>query len=202
MVRANFSKEYWAIRKRIQRLPRLFEKTADTITRKDADGFVDTYKEGIRKNNFGLVPLKKESEAQKRQKGYSKPGTPLYGAGDSVKNSYINALRIRKIKKGYRVFISKAKHHSANLPLNVLFEIHEKGALIRMMPKTKGFFRKLGVFFGVIERKVTIIRIPPRPTRKKAFKRFLTKRLREEKAEEVRKAIINYLKFGDVKGLK
>lgn len=182
MVTAKFSNNYWAVIKRLQRLPKFTGDMADTITKKDAEGLVEEYQKGIRDNDFNLVPLKPATVKTKKRKGYSKPYFPLYGAGDSLKNSLINAFRIRKIKKGYRVFISWAKHHDSNLSLKALSNIHENGALIK--------------------KKTTIIRIPPRPTRAKAFKRFLAKRLREENVKKARQAIINYLRTGNMKGLK
>lgn len=188
MVKVKFSQNYWAAIKRIQRLPKLqWTKTAiDTITKKDAEGFIEEYKKGIREDSFRLTPLAPSTVRQKISKGQAQPTTPLYGAGESEKNSLINALRIRKIKKGYRVFVSRAKHHKSNLPLNVLFSIHSNGALIRRVTK-KG--------------RPYIIRIPPRPTRKKAFKRYIAKRLRGENVQKVREAMIKYLKTGTIRDI-
>ena len=199
MVKAKFSSNYWAVVKRLQRLPKFTREMADTITKKDAEGLVEEYKKGIRENNFGLVPLSSITVKIKREKGYSRPYSPLYGAGDSKTNSLINSLRIRKIKKGYRVFISSAKHHDSNLSLKALFNIHEHGALIKVTERMRSFLHYLGIH---LKKTTKIVRIPPRPTRAKAFKRFIAKRLREENVKKAQQGIINYLRTGNIKGLR
>lgn len=178
-VKAKFSNEYWAKIKRIQRLPKFMKESALTITRKEAEKIIEEYKTGIRKNSFGLIRLKKATIKQKKKKGYDKPTTPLYGAGDNEKKSLINAFKIRKIKKGYKLFLSWAKHHEGDLTLDYLFKIHAAGCLI------KG-----------------VIRIQPRPTFLKAFNRALKSKLTKETNEEVRAAIKHFIRTGNPKGFR
>jgi hypothetical protein len=198
-VKAKFSSNYYAVAKRLQRLPKFVGEMADTITKKDAEGLIEEYQKGIREKTFHLTALSSITVKIKKDKGYSKPYTPLYGAGDDKKNSLLNALRIRKIRKGYRVFVSWAKHHKSGLTLKQLSAIHEEGALIAVTPKMRAFLHYIGIH---LKKDTTIIRIPPRPVRKKAFKRFLAKKLREENIKKARQGIINYLRTGNTKGLK
>jgi hypothetical protein len=185
MVKAKFSSKYFAMIKRLQRLPKFVGDMAETVTRKDAEGLVEEYKKGIRDNTFNLEPLKPNTIKAKKRQGYSRPYTPLYGKGNNVKNSLINIFKIKKIPKGYKVYMSRAKHHKAGISLRWLFRIHEEGAIIK-----NGFGK--GIY----------IRIPPRPTRKKAFDRFLAKRQRGGIIKKVIKGIMNFIKTGSTKGMK
>jgi hypothetical protein len=117
-------------------------------------------------------------------KGYQKPRSPLYGAGDSKKNTYINALGLRRMKRGWRVYVRWAKHHESDLSLRDLFYIHENGAVI--MQNRGG--------------NAVAIRIPPRPAFFKAYRRWLRKRSQKEDIREVKKAIRQLLKTGSDKG--
>jgi len=177
MIEAKFSTNYGAVKARIRRLPKLVEQSADTFSKKDAVGLIETFRQGISDGSFGLEPLKPATVAQKQREGKRKPGTPLFGEGDSEDNSYINTFAIRRLKKGYRVFPRWAKHHKSGLTLRELFDIHEHGALIRM-------------------RDGTIIRIPPRPAFAKAFRRHLNKRKQQENVKSVQDAIDNLIKTG------
>lgn len=189
-----FSQKYKNVKRRLKKLPKLFETTADSILKKDTIGFLNEFKEGLRNDNFGLRRLNRISKIEKEKKGYSKVSTPLYGAGDSTKNSYINAFRLKKIKKGYRVYLSNAKHHEANLSLKVLFRIHEEGCLIKVTPRMRKFLHYLGIH---LKETTTIIRIPPRPTRIKTFKRWLEKRLINEDVKKTKRIIAEYINTGN-----
>lgn len=183
MVALNFSPNYEAVKKRIQRLPKLVDDAADTITKKDAVAIIATFQDGIRDGTFNLTPLKPATIDQKRRQGKPQPETPLYGDGDGSDTSYINMFKIRRIKKGYRIYARWARHHDAGIPLRTLFEIHERGALIK---KTDG----------------TIIRIPPRPAFQRAFNRHLVSRIAEENVQKVRDAIGRLLREGDEASFK
>lgn len=172
-IKAKFSTSYAAKMARIKRLPRLVKESADTILKKDANGIIKEFRKGIKNNSFSLEALKEKTIEGKKRKGYSKPTVPLYGKGEGDGNSLINALAIRKLKNGYRIYKRKAKHHTANLSLESLLSIHENGALIRQ--------RRGG--------KTVLIRIPPRPVVDKAIQRYLRKKTREENTKQVRKAI-------------
>lgn len=177
MISAKFSTSYEAMKKRVQRLPKLIEDSADTFSKKDAVKLIEIFQEGIRDNSFGLEPLKDKTIQRKIREGKSKPTFPLYGDGDDENESYINMFRIRKIKKGYRVYARWAKHHEAPLQLRWLLDVHENGALIR---HPNG----------------AIIRIKPRPAFKKAYDRLLIEKLNKENADKVQKAMISLLKYG------
>jgi len=170
MVGVKFSPNYEAVKKRIQRLPKLVNEAADTFSKKDAVFLIETFQKGLSDGSFPLQVLKPDTEKQKAARGYSKPQNPLYGAGASEDKSYYNLFRIRKIKNGYRVYARWAKHHDSALPLRVLFGIHENGALIK---QPNG----------------AIIRIPPRPAFRLAYQRYLKKRVRQENVRKVQDAI-------------
>lgn len=174
------------MRYRMRTLPKLAEQSASAVLKKDAVGLIETFQDGIRKNNFGLAKLSAQTIERKMGKGYTRPRSPLYGAGDSRKNSYINALGLRRMKNGWKVFVRWAKHHESSLSLRDLFYIHENGAVI--MQNRGG--------------NAVAIRIPPRPAFFKAYRRWLRKRSRKEDIREVKKAIGQLLRTGTDKGFR
>ena len=176
MIKIKFSDTYNAKIKRIRRLPQLVKEAADASTQRDVNGIINDFQNGIRKDNFDLRDLKYSTIKSKQGKGYSKPGTPLYGLGDSGKNTYINMFIIKKLKNGYRIVARWANHHEAGIPLRTLFFIHENGAIINTGK--------------------TLIRIPPRPAFRKAFQRYLRRRLKGETSKDVRAAMGETIKTG------
>lgn len=176
LFKFEFSDHYEAKRSRIRRLPRMVVPIADTHAKNRAVNLIETFRKGIRSDTFGLRRLKPETIKRKSRRGLSKPTTPLYALGDQEKRSYINMMRIRKLKgRGYRVAQSHAKHHESELQLRHLFVVHEYGTVIRM-------------------RGGTIIRIPARPAFANAFRSMmLWLRNFEPPASEVRRAIVRYI---------
>lgn len=192
-VKAKFSKNYEAVKKRIQRLPKIIGNVAEGRIKKDLNNVIEEYRLGLKRNNFGLQQLNDFTVGKKSEAGYTKPRSPLYGAGESQRNSLYNALAIRKIKKGWRLYKRRAKHHSADLPLNVLLSIHENGAIIQVTEKMRKFLH----WYGLHLRNDTLyIRIPPRPIVDKAIQRMLRKKMRKEQVGKVKKAMIQLIKTG------
>ena len=177
MVKVKYSTNFDAVRMRIKRLPELAEEMALATVKKDAVSFIKLFKQGIRDKKFNLIALRPETIRRKMRQGLSQPSSPLYGSGDDEKNSYINTLRLRRLRKGWKVYRSNAKHHDADITLKHLMAIHEAGALIK--------------------RGDAIIRIPPRPTFKKAFNWMLKEKSRQENVAEAKRAINIYIKTGD-----
>lgn len=187
MVTAKFSTTYDAKRMRVARLPKLVERVAKSGTKKQAIALIEAFQSGIRTNSFKLVPLKPETVEKKAKQGMSKPRVPLYGRGDEVeKKSYINMLRIRKLKKGWKVYASWAKHHTSNLQLRALLQVHEEGCIIKQMRGNT----------------MVLIRIPPRPALAKALRRVLKGKIHEENVLEVRRAIRLLIKTGSTSGFR
>lgn len=187
MVEAKFSASYDAKRMRVARLPKLVERAVRSGTKKSAIAVIEAFQDGIRTNSFKLVPLKPATVDKKRAQGMSRPKAPLYGRGDEVeKKSYINMLRIRKLKNGWKVFASWAKHHSADIQLRSLLQIHEEGAIIKQRRGNN----------------VVLIRIPPRPALAKALRRVLKGKIQQENTLEVRRAMRLLLKTGSTKGFR
>lgn len=177
MIDVKFSTKYHAVKARIRRLPKLVEGSADTFTKKDAVALIDTFREGIKDDSFGLARLQGTTIARKIREGKEKPRNPLLGEGDRKDTSYINLFKIRKIKNGYRIYPRWAKHYGSGLELRHLFAIHEMGALIR---KPNG----------------VIIRIPPRPAFAKAFRRHINRRRKSENVKDVKEAMTSLIKTG------
>lgn len=181
-----FSNNYWAKRKRIQRLPKLYENYAEGVIKKDMIGIMDAFHDGISDDAFGLDALAGSTVKQKIRMGYEKPGTPLYGKGDrEPKKSYANMWRIRKVAEGWKLFASWAKHHKSKLTLRHLLAIHEKGITITLPNGT-------------------LIRIPPRPAFLYAQRKFASDKLKnkKERAREVKKAIKKFIMDADDKIFK
>jgi hypothetical protein len=155
----------------------MMENTLLSATKRNAMGMVFNFQNGIRMNNFGLEKLKDGTIQRKSSQGMERPQVPLFGAGDDRKDdSYINGLRLRKLKNGYKVFFSKKKHWSGTITLDVLHRIHEDGA--------------------VFKRGETVIIIPPRPAFRKAFIRTLKQLKAQETASEVKKVYADYIRSG------
>jgi len=178
-VKVKYSKNLKAVYARLKRLPRLVNNAMDASIKRDVSNVIKEFQKGIKRNNFNLEPLKQSTIKSKRSKGYPKPKTPLYGMGESQKNSLINALAIRKIKNGYRLYRRRARHWKADLPLNVLLAIHEQGAIIK-----NGFGKGI------------LIRIPPRPVVDKAIVRALKKKKPGEPNRGIRRAINQLINQG------
>lgn len=175
-----YSENYRAIKSRIRRLPKLVENMLISQTKKDAEGVRADFQEGIRKNNFRLEKLKPETIKRKRSQGMGKPATPLFGLGDGSDRSLINALDLKKGKKGWILKASKRLHHSRKIKLDYLLAIHEGGAT---------FVHPNGA----------LIRIPPRPVLMKAYQRYLRRKKKGEPAKEVKKAMLDYIRKGRIK---
>ncbi len=176
LFKFEFSDHYEAKRSRIRRLPTMVAGIADTHAKNRAVNLIETFRKGIRSDTFGLRRLKPETVKRKSRRGLSKPTTPLYALGDQEKKSYLNMMRVRRLKgRGYRVSPSWAKHHESELQLRHLFVVHEYGTVIRM-------------------RGGKIIRIPPRAAFTKAFQSMMLQlRNFEPPASEVKRAIVRYI---------
>jgi len=196
MAEVKYSLEYRAVEKRLQNLPKLMPGFLEAHAMKYAVRFIKIWKDGIKKNNLSLIPLKDSTVKAKRNmsflkgrgKGkakseiaYKQPETPLYGAGlDIDQKTYINMLRIFKRSKMYKVMPSWAKHHKSDMKLKDLFDVHEKGRTI-------------------IKENGTAIRIPPRPAFFLAYRRFLNERAQQDPAKKFKAEITKWIKTGQSK---
>jgi len=179
---AKFSTNYWAKMKRIQRLPKLGNDIMFGVTKKDALGVIKEFHDGIKRNSLGLDPLQQSTVNKKASAGNKRPENPLYAYGDEeTLKSYVNMMRIRKLKNGWKVAPSWAKHHTRGsnqkqLELRHLFQIHEYGCTI-----DRGNF---------------LIQIPPRPAFLFAYRKWMSKRRKNENTIEVKKAMTEYINKG------
>ena len=160
---------------RMRELPEVWWNFMMSETKRQACRMVVNFQEGIKKNNFQLERLKSATIDKKYDKAYPAPNRPLYGLGETDV-AFLNMLRIRKLKYGWKVAPSWAKHRESNLPLRALLEIHEYG---------KSFVNAGG----------TVTRIPPRPAFRKAYERTL-KQQREVSGPEVRKKLNEFIRTG------
>ncbi len=182
MIEFKFSQTYDAKIKRLKRLPRLVELAALSGTKQDAILLIEAFQDGIRNNSFGLIPLQPATIARKARQGLPRPRNPLYGRGDEVdRKSYLNMLRLRKLKNGWKVFPSWGKHHTSELSLRSLLQVHERGTIIKQVRGNK----------------TVLIRIPPRPALRKAHERFLRRRRKRELAQDMKRAISAFIKTGN-----
>ena len=197
-VSFHFSIKYNAVRSRVARLPKLVEAAASAQVKRDGLRLIEFFQTGIREGTFDLVPLEDSTIVGKRLQGYTKPETPLYGAGDDEEMSYINMLRIKKVGTRRRlVFASTDKHHKSRLNLRSLLEVHEQGMVISQTRTNESTGKSTEV----------LIRIPPRPAFSLAFKQVLRARLKDPREitvkvrEAVRHKILtgSDLKFNDLK---
>lgn len=170
--------------KRINRIPELGVGLVNAFLRRNALSLIKNFKTGIRDMTFHLEKLKDGTIARKRALGYSEPEVPLYGRGDEVKSkSYINMLRVRKIKAGYVVRPSIARHWKASLTLRHLYAIHEYGKFIRA-------------------RNNRIFQIPARPALTFAYEKTLRDMSKRDDAQMVKRAITQFINTGQATTLR
>lgn len=175
MMKIKFTSEFYKKQRRIENLPKFYVNMMMGKTKKDAIEFIKLFQQGIKYNELGLIKLKDGTIKQKKNMNYKKPETPLYGAGLDIDNkTYINMLRVKKLKNGWKVYPSWGKHHKSKLPLRALLEIHENGKIINT--------------------KNGIIKIPARPVFKKTKQRYLSAIAKYSKRPDIKKAIKEYIK--------
>lgn len=190
-----FNSSYFVKASRIARLPKITKKIADAATLRDAEGTIKEYKDGLRRDNFALKSLSDFTKKTRKEKGYAE-GPPLVAGGENKENSLINAWEIKKLTNGYEIVLREDMHHEADLPLNILFQIHEKGIRIKVTEKMRNYLMFKGLF---LKKSTEYILIPPRPTQQKAIAAWLAKR---DKAGILSKAIDIikvFLKTGTIK---
>lgn len=186
-IKVKFSNTYNAKRKRIKRLPKLYNKSISGAAKKSLIGMNKIFHDGIRDNELGLIALSSNTVESKRRKGNLNPSSPLYGMGDAVgKNSYSNMLILTKRKNGWKLSPSRRKHHSGKVTLKELFQIHEHGGIVKKQSK-KG--------------DMTLIRIPPRPAFLLSYRKWLQEKKENEKetAKEVLDAMEEFINKGNKK---
>lgn len=167
--------------KRIERLPKYYGNMMMGAIKSNMLGMIETFHDGIKSNDFGLVELKPKTIDRKTKQGFELPMVPLYGKGDDRKrDSYVNMLRITKVINGWKLYISTAMHWSQKIALYDLFIIHEYGCQI--------------------QRGETTIRIPPRPAFKLAYQKWMSKRGKDkrETSRNVKEAIRAYIETADM----
>lgn len=178
-VTVKYSNAYKDKLKRMKHLPKLSGHVISAGTMRTAMLIIKYFQQGIRTSSFNLQALKEMTIEGKKSAGFDKPETPLFGKGDRrKKDTYINCLRIKKLKNEVIIYVSKAKHWSGGITLYDLFIVHEFGALIK--------------------RGDTIIRIPKRPALFLAYKKYLGGRRadKRETSKQVRRVMIDYIHGG------
>lgn len=169
------------------------DETLDTYAKRDCTRVIEEYQKGIKRDLFPVERLNEQTIRIKADKGYSQPDTPLYGSGEEEKDSLYNALAIRKIKNGYRLYVRRAKHHESNLQLRDLLNIHQRGALIMVTDKMRAYLHWIGIH---LRADTMLIRIPPRPVLDMAIVKALEMRRREDPTKKIKQAMAEYIKTG------
>lgn len=195
MVKAKFSKHYEAVRSRVRRLPKLMIKQMEAHARKDANAVIKEFRDGISNDGLMLRRLRPLTIESKTRRGLGEPTFPLYALGLGNSRSYVNMLHVKKV--GDRMYVVRPRpgyHHGKRWPgdqakkqikLKDLFDVHEYGAVIN-----NAFGRGI------------VVRIPPRPALRFAYKKYIRRRAREDPAVAVRVAIAKYIRAGDTVALK
>jgi len=195
MVKAKFSKHYEAVKTRVRRLPKLMISQMKAHARRDANGVIKEFRDGISNDALMLRRLRPLTIESKARRALESPETPLYGLGMEDRRSYVNMLHVKKV--GDRMYVVRPKpgyHHGKRWPgdqakkqikLKDLFDVHEYGAVIN-----NAFGRGI------------VVRIPPRPALRFAYKKYIRRRARQDPAVAVRVAIAKYVRMGDAVALK
>lgn len=168
-------------KERVEWLEKNANKISSGILKGHAQDLIDTFHDGILHRDFPLKDLKPGTIAGKRYASYDYPEVPLVGKGDrrqSKRDTYINMMRMKRVKKGWAVYVSTGNHWSG-VPLKKIFEVHEKGAKIA---------HKNG----------TIVQIPKRPAWRYAVKQWKSE-LKETFAEEYQRMIKGWIARGSWK---
>lgn len=166
-----------AVRKRKAALPALAEGLMRSSRRGDADSLIAYFRSGIAERRFRLAPLKPATVKAKARRGQSSPSAPLYGEGLPEARSYVRALKRYRLSRGWVVRFPAARHHSSELTVDKLHEVHEYGAV---------FVSKAGNAW----------RMPARPALTKAYERVLADLRRRDPSAEVRRACAEHLRDG------
>ena len=193
MTKINYSTNFQAIQSRLRRIPKLVDETLDSFAKRDAVRVIQIYQDKLKRDKFDVDRLSDATVKIKSEQGLPQPRTPLYGQGENEPDSLYNALAIRKIKGGYRVYVRWAKHHASDLKLRDLLNIHQRGALIMVTDKMRGFLHYLGIH---LRADTVIIRIPPRPILDMAIVAALKMRRKEDPAKIIREAMAEIIKTG------
>lgn len=179
MIKPRFSQHYEAIRSRIKRLPRLLPAEVENLSYSDAVRLVKLFKDGIRNDKFHLKELKPATVKAKIRMDYAAPTHPLFG--ESYKRErFNNMMEIIRSETRWIVRPKKKDHFKANIPLEVLFDVHEYGATIQ------------GNAFG----HPTVIRIPPRPAFRLAYEKLLAEKQKGDDAAKLQERIARYIMTG------
>jgi len=148
-----FSQKYKAVQARIRKVPRLAEDVASLMRKGDAYDLVMYWRNGIKNKGLRLATLKPATVARKRKLGYPNPTAPLYGLGESAPDTYVKGMRVWRKKNGWTVHMMRRRHVKADVTLDVLFQVHEHGA--------------------VIDTGKAVVRIPARPAMRRAYEKVI-----------------------------
>ena len=184
-----------AVARRIHELPKMAITIIEMYAQGQARALRSTFHDGIKSRSFGLYPLKDATIAHKDAVGMEKPDTPLYGLGDETEDSYANMMEVVK-DESKRVFYVRPRdeYHEVLAPdgsivksrfkLKDLFMVHEYGCTI-----ANGFGKGI------------LIRIPPRPAMRQAYKKIMNIIKARDPAKEVRDAVRAFVKDNDTRAM-
>lgn len=147
------------------------------LRKEDSINFIKIFHDGIQQSKFALEKLSELTIQRKKSQGMKSPRIPLFGRGDDKKkNSFMNMLRVRKLKNGWKVFPSWGKHHKSNLQLRQLLSVHEYGRTIK---RGNGF-----------------IKIPARPVFRLTNEKFLKYYKKKNEEKNLSRAIAEFINKG------
>lgn len=192
-MQMKMSNRFANIERRVEKIPLFADNIFFSITKGRAVDFIKEFRRNIKGDKLATVPLIEPSIMQKIEKGYSKPDIPLYGAGEDEPSSYINMFFLQKLKNGWKARPRWAKHHTAQLQLRHLLNIHEFGVTIVVTPRMRNFLHYIGIH---LRADTTAIRIPPRPVAFLSYRNVLNKMKTKDNSQRVKRALNRFIQDG------
>jgi hypothetical protein len=125
------------VAKLVQRIDMMQNKTKQTVettAENRANAIIKLFKKKLKSGDF-IPGLKRATIKAKARKGMTQPQTPLYGWGETEKNSMYNGLKPRRLGWGKWEVKPNGKHIDGKtkkmMPMQMLFAIHETGATLK-----------------------------------------------------------------------
>lgn len=173
-----------SIAQRLSALPKQINELGVRSAKYHATACKQVIEDGLRKANL-VDKLLDITTIIKRKMGAKRVLTPLMFTGDSDKLSMINGLKVVKAEKRYKL-IPYGKHRSGQNQ-SLIWTIHEKGAIVPVTDKMRGFWAAVfGIYLSASKK---FILIKPRFPIKKGLVRYLRSQEKNELNKDIQKAL-------------
>lgn len=173
-----FDQNYKTLEKAVKKLPKFGETSVELYTKASANQFLKFLKVSIKGKKLRLARLKLRPG-----------GTPLYDSDEMVES-----LEVKKQRRGLYSVAPKDGTHSGGLSYKHLWTIHEYGTTIKVTEKMRWWW----LFNYGKKLKKNVLRIPPRPAIRRAWRRFLmSATLRDERDKALEKSVNSLIRKAD-----